>query len=112
MPKWLKVVLGVTAGLCVVSSIGVAVAVHWFKSNIGGWTESAKISAAEGTAFGQGQPNSVCLPEAARRLRAKSGFSDELSHKFFLRGCLDAAVEPPDFCSKVPAKSGRSARVT
>ncbi len=105
MPKWLKILLAVTAGGCVLFGIGTAVVVHWFKSNMGTWAEAAKTSAAEGTAFGKGQPSSACLDEAVRRLRAKSSFNDELAHKFFLRGGLAAASEPAGFCTDVPPKS-------
>ena len=95
--------------LLIVGGVGVAVLVLagiggflWFRSNINGWEEDAKKSAAEGTAFARGKASGDCLTEAESRLKLKHSFNDELSHKFFLRACLDAARQPLGFCDGVP----------
>src|SRR6184192_3832725 len=104
MPGWLKVLLIIAGVGVLLIALAVVGGVFWFKSNMSGWAEAAKRSAAEGTTFGAGKPSADCLTEAAARLRAKNSFNDELGHKFFLRACLDAARQPDGFCDAVPKR--------
>jgi hypothetical protein len=105
MPKWLKIMILVAIGGCVVFGAGSALAYRWFKGNLAGWSESAKVQGDAGAAFGKGKASDACVAEAVRQLRISNSFSDELAHKFFLKACLGAATQPAGWCDDVPDKS-------
>ncbi len=103
MSKGLKVALILIAGSVVAVAVLGAVAVIWFKRNMGSFVESGKQGTAEGRAYGAQHAAADCLSESIVRLRATHSFADELTHRFFLRACLDVAAGP-EFCQGVPSK--------
>ena len=104
MPTWLKVVLILLLVGAIVLGAAVFFGIRWLKSQGGELREQGKAAMAEAEQFGRGREAKVCMSEAFTRLRACDGFICEAKVNVFLRGCLDAANVPPDFCTGVPPR--------
>jgi len=83
----------------------------WFQKNEQQLKEHTKElmekATAEGAFFGNEKISYVCMVEAMRRVKSVDNFDlwQQISTQSFLRSCLVAALEPADFCARVPPKS-------
>jgi hypothetical protein len=105
----MKVLIALVAALVVMSVLAVVGSIGFYLFRFFGegpsvWRERVTAAGPEGRAFGVGKSSEACLPEAVRRLHEPDRFSEVLAERRFLRTCLDAADQRPDFCRHVPAK--------
>lgn len=112
MPKWLKIVLLIGAGLVLLCGLGVGGVAWWFNSNKDKLRADGQKIMAQAKDFGQGSDADGCLKESLRRLDADDGFIAQAEQKIFLRTCLENTLVRPDFCEGVPKMSDFMAAAT
>lgn len=105
MPKWLKVVLALFAGLMVLCGVSGFVAWRWLDNNKERLKSMGDAAARDGTAWGRTHDANSCVDEALRRNDAEGGIVNEAGHGIFMRACLDTAPRPAGFCDGVPPKN-------
>lgn len=76
----------------------------WLQSNSERLKDEAKDAMRDGAHHGSGQPATVCVQEAVRRLDAIDGVIAEARNKVFLEACLKVATLPERFCDGVPPR--------
>jgi hypothetical protein len=103
MPTWLKVVLV----LLLVGVLGIValVGVLYYAGKKYGPGIMANVEKGEkdGRGFGEQTDNQGCVDEGVKRYRDAVGFSELMRDSLFVRSCLEASRETPNFCDGVPS---------
>jgi hypothetical protein len=104
LPTWVKLVLVFGALGVLTCGLIVGGAAWWFDANKASLRAAGEQQQAEARAFAQDHDADACVAESLRRLRASSGFMNEVRHRVFLSTCLHQTQRRPDFCAGVPAR--------
>jgi hypothetical protein len=102
MPTWLKVVivLLLVGVLCVAGLIGVGYYV--WKQHGSQFVANVEQGEKAGRNFGAQTDNQGCVDEGVKRYRDAAGLTEFIKHGIFVRSCLEASRETPNFCDDVP----------
>lgn len=109
MPTWLKVVLAIVVAALVVWAAASVVTWRSFTATRATLVEQGAAIRSEGAAYGHGREVRECIGESLRRLQSSREFTNEVSSRLFLDGCLSTATVPPSFCESVPRQDEAAA---
>jgi len=95
----------ITSGvLLIVGVVVLVIGIWWLARNQERLVQELDAAAEQGKRFGASTTLSGCVDEALARHQDRWGIMDELGSGRFLRACLEAAPEDPEFCATVPAE--------
>lgn len=102
MPTWLKVVLGILlVGVLLVAGL-IGIGYYAWKQHGPQFVANVEQGEKEGRGFGAQTDNQGCVDEGVKRYRDAVGFSELMRDSIFVRSCLGASRETPNFCDDVP----------
>jgi hypothetical protein len=102
MPNWLRILLVIVVGCILALTLAGVLAFRWIKSHGPELAERGKRTHEEAQKFADGKQSPDCIEEGIRRAGQARNFLGMVESRVFVDACLNAATEPPGFCSAVP----------
>lgn len=104
MQRNTKIILSVIVGVFLLIMLGIGGVVWYVAQNAEGWLERGKEREAEGRTAGESMNSRGCVDRAVADYRKDRGPISVLSHRLWLKGCLQTAEEDYSFCPKITAE--------
>jgi hypothetical protein len=103
MQRNTKIILSVIIGVFLLIMLAIGGVVWYVAQNAGGWLERGKEREAEGRAAGESLDSRGCVDRAVADYRKDRGPISSLSHRLWLKGCLQTAEADHSFCPEITA---------
>lgn len=104
MQRNTKIILSVIVGVFLLIMLGIGGVVWYVAQNAEGWLERGKEREAEGRTAGESMNSRGCVDRAFADYGKERGPISVLSHRLWLKGCLETAEEDDSFCPRITSE--------
>jgi hypothetical protein len=103
MQRNTKIILSVIIGVFLLIMLAIGGVAWYVAQNAEGWLERGKEREAEGRTAGESMNSRGCVDRAVADYRKDRGPISVLSHRLWLKGCLQTAEADHSFCPEITA---------
>jgi hypothetical protein len=103
MQRNTKIILSVIIGVFLLIMLAIGSVVWYVARNAEGWLERGKEREAEGRTAGESMNSRGCVDRAVADYSKDRGPISSLSHRLWLKGCLQTAEADHSFCPEITA---------
>jgi hypothetical protein len=103
MQRNTKIILSVIIGVFLLIMLAIGGVVWYVAQNAEGWLERGKERETEGRTAGESMNSRGCVDRAVADYRKDRGPISSLSHRLWLKGCLQTAEADHSFCPEITA---------
>ena len=104
MQRNTKIILSVIGGVFLLMMLAIGRVVWYVAQNAEGWVERGKEREVEGRTAGESMNSRGCVDRAVADYRKDRGPISVISHRLWLKGCLQTAEHDYSFCPKITSE--------
>jgi hypothetical protein len=104
MQRSTKIILGFIVGAVLLGMVALGIGAWYVARNAEGWMERGKERETEGRTAGASLDSRGCVEQAAAGYRKERGPISAVSHRLWLKGCLQTAEPDRSICPTIQSE--------